>query len=48
MKHRPADYEDETPTRVQTPLRTRYNHETRQLTLLDDEPDERRAVRWTR
>lgn len=34
---RPTDYEDEAPTRVETPLPTRYDRTTRQYHLRDDE-----------
>lgn len=37
---KPTDYEDEPPTRVETPLPTRYDRDTRQY-LIDDEPAER-------
>lgn len=45
MSKRSTDYEDETPTRVETPLPTRYDHETRQYLIIDDgEPAERPGV----
>lgn len=37
---RRTDYEDEAPTRVETPLPTRYDAQTRQYHFRDDEPAE--------
>jgi hypothetical protein len=44
MPKRPADYEDEAPTRVETPLPTRYRAETRTYHFRDEEPAERQGM----
>ena len=46
MPKRPTDYEDEKPTRVETPLPTRYHAETRSYHF-DDEPREREGAQRT-
>lgn len=39
-----TDYEDDAPTRVETPLPTRYDAKTRQYHFADDEPAERQGA----
>lgn len=47
MPKRSTDYEDETPTSVETPLPTRYDAKTRQYLFADLEPAERDGVQRT-